>query len=579
MPNHFPIILPVLMPVLMIASGMCSAQSVLRVDDDALSGGDGQAWASAYDNLQSALGAATSGDEIWIAQGLYMPSDGDATMSFVMLDGVSIYGGFMGNETARDQRDPATNITRLSGDVGRDDTFDPYMLNTANAGHVVVASGVGSGTVIDGVTIEYGAYGPSGTGAGNPLMFGSGIYCISGSPTINNCVIQFNYTAFAAGGGMYFLNAHPAITNTTVQYNSGHLSNGAGIFLGGSSGAVIEDCAIRYNTVVFSSPDGYGGGISHDSDGELIVRRSIFEGNLVRPFFSLGDNVGYGGGIFSFRSPLTVEDSVFKNNTASIGGGIIAWNEALIVNTIFENNTAQAREGTIQELGGFGGGFCSYSFQQRDMYLENCTFVNNDGKEHGGASGGWNSNLIVNNCIFFGNTGWNPEFQGYYREHIGGSFDLRYSLIPGIFGPPAEGEDPIDAENLPGCIEANPMFVSTTDFRLSANSPAIDAGENAGWTSILMTDFDGNPRFVDDPNTPDTGAGPSPVIDMGAYEFQVTASCPADITGDGQLNFFDVSAFLSAFAANDLIADFTGDGQFNFFDVSAFLSAFAAGCP
>ena len=55
--------------------------------------------------------------------------------------------------------------------------------------------------------------------------------------------------------------------------------------------------------------------------------------------------------------------------------------------------------------------------------------------------------------------------------------------------------------------------------------------------------------------------------------------CPADMNGDGALNFFDVSAFLSAFAKADPSADFTDDGQFNFFDVSAFLSAFSAGCP
>ena len=56
-------------------------------------------------------------------------------------------------------------------------------------------------------------------------------------------------------------------------------------------------------------------------------------------------------------------------------------------------------------------------------------------------------------------------------------------------------------------------------------------------------------------------------------------ACPADLTGDGMLNFFDVSSFLGAFAAGDPIADFTGDGMFNFFDVSSFLAAFAAGCP
>ncbi len=55
--------------------------------------------------------------------------------------------------------------------------------------------------------------------------------------------------------------------------------------------------------------------------------------------------------------------------------------------------------------------------------------------------------------------------------------------------------------------------------------------------------------------------------------------CQADLNGDGVLNFFDVSAFLNAFAAGDLVADFNADGMLNFFDVSAFLSLFSAGCP
>src|SRR5690606_3230246 len=55
--------------------------------------------------------------------------------------------------------------------------------------------------------------------------------------------------------------------------------------------------------------------------------------------------------------------------------------------------------------------------------------------------------------------------------------------------------------------------------------------------------------------------------------------CIPDLSRDGVLNFFDVSAFLNAFSAQNPIADFNNDGLFNFFDVSAFLSAFSAGCP
>jgi hypothetical protein len=55
---------------------------------------------------------------------------------------------------------------------------------------------------------------------------------------------------------------------------------------------------------------------------------------------------------------------------------------------------------------------------------------------------------------------------------------------------------------------------------------------------------------------------------------------PADFAEPfSQLDFFDVSAFLSAFNAMEPIADFNGDGTFNFFDVSLYLQAFNAGCP
>ncbi|MFG0247079.1 MAG: S8 family serine peptidase [Phycisphaerales bacterium JB052] len=59
-----------------------------------------------------------------------------------------------------------------------------------------------------------------------------------------------------------------------------------------------------------------------------------------------------------------------------------------------------------------------------------------------------------------------------------------------------------------------------------------------------------------------------------------SACSAADIAEPfGELNFFDVSAFLSAFSANEPAADLNGDGQYNFFDVSDYLTQFNAGCP
>ncbi len=60
---------------------------------------------------------------------------------------------------------------------------------------------------------------------------------------------------------------------------------------------------------------------------------------------------------------------------------------------------------------------------------------------------------------------------------------------------------------------------------------------------------------------------------------RVATTCPADLNGDGALDFFDVSAFLQALANNNPIADFNGDGMFDFFDVSSFLQQLQAGCP
>lgn len=68
------------------------------------------------------------------------------------------------------------------------------------------------------------------------------------------------------------------------------------------------------------------------------------------------------------------------------------------------------------------------------------------------------------------------------------------------------------------------------------------------------------------------------VIELASGLYFSTA-CQPDYFGDGSLNFFDISIFLSLFTSLDLAADFNHDGSLNFFDVSDFLSAFTAGCP
>lgn len=58
----------------------------------------------------------------------------------------------------------------------------------------------------------------------------------------------------------------------------------------------------------------------------------------------------------------------------------------------------------------------------------------------------------------------------------------------------------------------------------------------------------------------------------------VDHGCIADFDQSGNLDFFDVSAFINAYQDQNPAADLNGDGQFNFFDVSLFINAYNAGC-
>ncbi len=120
---------------LMLMMGLLLSVSTINaatifVDHSAGGLNNGTSWTDAYTSLQSALDAAVSSDEIWVAKGTYLPSvkvvgSDDRAKAFQMVDGVSIYGGFAGTESAVSERtdygDGQTNETILSGDFKGDD--------------------------------------------------------------------------------------------------------------------------------------------------------------------------------------------------------------------------------------------------------------------------------------------------------------------------------------------------------------------------------------------------------------------------------------------------------------------------
>ncbi len=120
------------------AAGTSTAfAAVIYVNAAASGSNNGSSWTNAYTSLQTALGAANASDELWVAAGTYKPHASDRTVSFAMKNGVGIYGGFLGTETQRSQRDPEAHVTTLSGDIGT-----PSVSND-NSHHVVTAGGNG----------------------------------------------------------------------------------------------------------------------------------------------------------------------------------------------------------------------------------------------------------------------------------------------------------------------------------------------------------------------------------------------------------------------------------------------------
>ena len=119
--------------------------------------------------------------------------------------------------------------------------------------------------------------------------------------------------------------------------------------------------------------------------------------------------------------------------------------------------------------------------------------------------------------------------------------------------------------------------------------PAPNAQGTTDAIDVYRRDVFGEPQYVETIRGQFT-CGPNP----GGFYAQIALSlfasapndCPADLfppgSPDGQLNFFDLSAFIGLFNTQDPRADFfpdSGDGLFNFFDVSAYLAAYNAGCP
>jgi Protein of unknown function (DUF1565) len=251
------------------------------------------------------------------------------------------------------------------------------ILDGGGSGPVVrFATGEGSKSILEGVTVQNGAV--SGNGAG--------ISIDNASPTIRNVVVRNNRAigTSARGGGIAVFGAksRPVITCSQLLDNDAEYSGG------GLYSAYSADPYVR-SSVIAGNNASYGGGIGVAFSGRLDLGWSEISNNAAIDGGGLHSGVAYGN--------VLARQVWFKGNFASDLGGAM-WvpaGFAEVVNATFDGNLASGG-------GALAAGFGSLVSVSSSLFVRNTT-------TGGGAAlidwGGANTSLVNHYNGFFGNVG------------------------------------------------------------------------------------------------------------------------------------------------------------------------------
>jgi len=454
---------------------------IIYVDEDATTGNnDGTSWTHAFLDLQDGLKAASAGNHIWVAEGIYKPGTPDSN-TFLLVDGVETYGGFdptTGDDTWA-ERDYINNVTTLSGDID-DDTF----LNSTNSRHVVTCTDtdIDGSTRLDGFTITMGY-------SDYWLCDGAGMKIENCDPNVANCIFKENkaHSNDGDGGGMGCYNSSPEVTNCIFIDNIAGDDGGALVNTYGSNGTFTNCVFYSNNTNGENVDDGQGksnGGAIWNTASEKTVPigssptfiNCLIAGNSTVPGSSNGGKRG--GGVAnkgSGTNPVFIH-CTFTENTANMDGGGMCTKddaEATVINCIFWDNEVGAGESGVAIFNKDGGVTdVSYSDLDQSGYAGNNNNISQDPN--------------------FANTG-----------------------------------DPDGPDN---------RFLTCDDgFRIRFDSNCVDAG-NGTATNAPDTDILGFER-IDIRAVTNSGLG-TPYSDMGAYEARVDYTIFISVDGCGSYSTY-----------------------------------------
>ena len=451
---------------------------------------DGSNWTNAYTSLQSALTAATSGDEIWVAKGTYYPSSAYSLTNtsryyhFEMINGVTLYGGFAGTESAVSERTSygsgETNETTLSGDIGA--VGD----NSDNCYHVFYHRediSLNNTAILDGFTLSEG-----NANGGAQHNSGGGMYNYNNSPRIRNCVFIDN-SANYGGGGLCNATDSPVLVET-CRFISNTAQYGGGVYNSGATSTLIN-CVFNGN-----SASDQGGGMYNYGNNAVTVTNCLFYQNNA--------GSGYGGAAYNYSAGPVYNNCTFTENTAGYGGGVSNYNGAVQTynNCIFWGNSATSNGDEIYIAGGTSTlNYSCYQNEEGDIFgtptASNCIsadpqfvgVLNNS--DHPYSIGG------ISPCCDTGNDGYCSETvdirgSGFSRKldkttGETGTIDMgAYEYQPGVDTPLPIALTSFTATFLNGAVQLTWHTATETDnahFLIYRNDDVITTIEGAGTTS------------------------------------------------------------------------------------------------
>jgi|GEM_PF-349683 len=264
--------------------------------------GNGSSWANATSDLHTAI-QANGVSKVFVAVGNYNVG----VNSFIMKNGVEIYGGF----------DPANGITDLThnrimpnathtnGSILNGEGLRPVIWNVFTSGTAMTGT-----AVLDGFTIFNGSY-----------SNGAGIRNVYASPTLRNLVIRGN-TSTGTGAGIYNENSSPDIYNTVISGNMiiapfGQSGMGAGVYNGTNSAPTIVNTTIADNTItgIGASPVMVGAGVANLTGANPKIYNSIIWNNQKNGLSNVD-----GADIESNGASLTLKNSITQKYTTGNSG-------------------------------------------------------------------------------------------------------------------------------------------------------------------------------------------------------------------------------------------------------------------